>query len=71
MQIALQHIMPKPLLDRLSGRGSDIWNQELIFQQGESIRIKAPSGSGKTWVMETLELGAELVGVLEVAETGS
>ncbi|MEY2640121.1 MAG: hypothetical protein RIR90_1603 [Bacteroidota bacterium] len=56
MQIALQHIMPKPLLDRLSGRGSDIWNQELIFQQGESIRIKAPSGSGKTTLIHYLYL---------------
>lgn len=54
MQIALHHIMPKPLLDRLSGRGSDIWNQELVFRQGECIRIKAPSGSGKTTLMHYL-----------------
>ena len=54
MQIALHHITPKPLLDRLSGRGSDIWNQALTFQQGESIRIKAPSGSGKTTLIHYL-----------------
>ncbi len=54
MQIALDHITPKPLLDRLSGRGSDIWNQALTFQQGEIIRIKAPSGSGKTTLIHYL-----------------
>lgn len=54
MQITLHHITPKPLLDRLSGRGSDIWNQALTFQQGESIRIKAPSGSGKTTLIHYL-----------------
>ncbi|HCT23522.1 MAG TPA: ABC transporter [Chitinophagaceae bacterium] len=54
MQIALDHIIPKPLLDRLSGRGSDIWNQALTFQQGEIIRIKAPSGSGKTTLIHYL-----------------
>ena len=54
MQIALDHITPKPLLDRLSGRGSDIWNQALTFQQEEIIRIKAPSGSGKTTLIHYL-----------------
>ncbi len=54
MQIALDHITPRPLLDRLSGRGSDIWNQALTFHQGECIRIKAPSGSGKTTLIHYL-----------------
>ncbi len=48
MQIQLQQIVPIPLKDKFAKRGSAIWNQQLQFNNGEWIKIKAPSGTGKT-----------------------
>ena len=48
MQLALQQIVPIPLKEKFSKRGSDIWNKNLQFQKGEWVKIKAPSGTGKT-----------------------
>ena len=48
MQLQLKQIVPIPLKDKFSKRGSDIWNRDLEFSKGEWIKIKAPSGTGKT-----------------------
>lgn len=48
MQLELKQIVPTPLKDKFSKRGSDIWNKHLQFNKGEWIKIKAPSGTGKT-----------------------
>src|SRR3954464_11614424 len=48
MQIELRQIVPIPLKDKFAKRDSDIWNQHLQFSKGEWIKIKAPSGTGKT-----------------------
>jgi len=48
MQLELKQIVPIPLKDRFSKRGSHIWNNNLQFSKGEWIKIKAPSGTGKT-----------------------
>lgn len=48
MTIKLAHLMPVPLKDRFLQRESDIWNTSVTWQQGEFIKIKAPSGTGKT-----------------------
>ena len=48
MQIELKQIVPVPLKDKFSKRGSDIWNKHLQFNNAEWIKIKAPSGTGKT-----------------------
>ncbi|QEC67773.1 ATP-binding cassette domain-containing protein [Panacibacter ginsenosidivorans] len=48
MQLELKQIVPIPLKDKFSKRGSDIWNNNLHFSKGEWIKIKAPSGTGKT-----------------------
>jgi len=48
MQLELKQIVPIPLKDKFSKRGSDIWNSNLQFSKGEWIKIKAPSGTGKT-----------------------
>lgn len=48
MTIALQHLIPIPLKDKFSQRTSDIWNQSLTFSAKQFIKIKAPSGTGKT-----------------------
>jgi ABC-type lipoprotein export system ATPase subunit len=48
MQLELKQIVPIPLKDKFSKRGSDLWNSNLKFSKGEWIKIKAPSGTGKT-----------------------
>src|SRR6478609_11881177 len=48
MQLELQNIIPIPLKDKLLQRDSGVWNKNLQFVQGEFIKIKAPSGVGKT-----------------------
>lgn len=48
MQLELKQIVPVPLKDKFSKRGSDVWNNHLQFSKGEWIKIVAPSGTGKT-----------------------
>jgi len=48
MVIECDHIVPVPLKDRLLNRSSNIWNVRFSCAQGELIKIKAPSGTGKT-----------------------
>lgn len=54
MKIEIDHIIPVPLKDRLIQRSSDIWNRRLSLQKGEYIKIKAPSGTGKTTFIHIL-----------------
>ena len=48
MQLELKQIVPIPLKDKFSKRGSEVWSSNLQFTKGEWIKIKAPSGTGKT-----------------------
>jgi putative ABC transport system ATP-binding protein len=48
MELTLQNIIPIPLKDKLLQRTSDVWNKNLQFENGDFIKIKAPSGTGKT-----------------------
>ena len=54
MLIALDQIIPIPLKDRFWQRKSDVWNTSLQFNPGEFIKIKAPSGTGKTTLVHIL-----------------
>jgi ABC-type lipoprotein export system ATPase subunit len=54
MTIELDHIIPTPLKDRFLQRTSDVWNKPIQFNQGEFIKIKAPSGTGKTTLVHLL-----------------
>lgn len=54
MVISLNNISPIPLRDRLAQRKSDIWNTSCTFNEGERIKIKAPSGTGKTTFIHIL-----------------
>ena len=52
--LELNHLMPIPLKDRLSKKESSIWNKQLIVSAEEWIKITAPSGTGKTTLMNML-----------------
>src|SRR5690606_39894878 len=54
MQIQLSHLVPLPLRDKLQQRPSDIWNREVSFAPGSFVKIKAPSGTGKTTLVHYL-----------------
>lgn len=54
MQVTLQGLLPVPLKEKLVQRQSDIWNRSASFEQGEWIKIKAPSGTGKTTLTHIL-----------------
>src|SRR5690349_639206 len=54
MQIQLEQLVPVPLKEKLSLRSSDIWNTNITFLAGEWIKIVAPSGTGKTTLMNII-----------------
>jgi putative ABC transport system ATP-binding protein len=54
MQIQLEHLVPIPLKEKLSAHSSNIWNTTVTFLAGEWIKIVAPSGTGKTTLMNII-----------------
>ena len=54
MQIKLQELVPIPLKEKFSSRSSDIWNTTVSFTPKSWIKIVAPSGTGKTTLMNTI-----------------
>lgn len=46
--------MPLPLRDKLQRQSSDIWNREVVFSQGDWVKIIAPSGTGKTTLIHIM-----------------
>jgi putative ABC transport system ATP-binding protein len=54
MQIALSKVIPVPLREKVLQRPSDLWNSEVVFEEGQWVKIKAPSGTGKTTLVHIL-----------------
>lgn len=54
MQIQLENLVPIPLRDKVLQRSSDIWNSQVTFTPGSFVKIKAPSGTGKTTLVHYL-----------------
>ena len=54
MQLQLQNIIPIPLKDKLLQRNSDVWNKTLQCNSSDFIKIKAPSGTGKTTLVHII-----------------
>jgi putative ABC transport system ATP-binding protein len=54
MDIQMQQVIPLPLRDKIQQRSSDIWNNTVQFAKGDWVKIKAPSGTGKTTLVHTL-----------------
>lgn len=54
MQITIQNLIPIPLKENILKRNSDVWNKHLVFSDKERVKIKAPSGTGKTTLIHVL-----------------
>lgn len=54
MQITLNHIIPIPLKENLETRPSEVWHNEVVFDTAGKVKIKAPSGTGKTTLIHYL-----------------
>lgn len=54
MQIQLDQLLPVPLKDKILQRKSGIWNENIVFNPGSFVKIKAPSGTGKTTLVHYL-----------------
>jgi ABC-type lipoprotein export system ATPase subunit len=54
MIISLEKIIPIPLKDKLQKRVSAIWNNAVQFNEKQFVKIKAPSGTGKTTLIHYL-----------------
>lgn len=54
MEIKLQGLIPIPLGGKLLTRTSDIWNTTVSFASQNWIKVLAPSGTGKTTLINTL-----------------
>lgn len=54
MQIALSAVVPVPLREKVLQQQSDIWNRNVTFNPGQFVKIKAPSGTGKTTLVHYL-----------------
>src|SRR5436190_142037 len=55
MQICLQKIVPS-FFSKQDYTDSEVWDKSVIFNKGENVHIVAPSGSGKTSLIDFLLL---------------
>jgi ABC-type lipoprotein export system ATPase subunit len=53
MQLAIRHLLPTYFNESIT-QTSEIWGKELVFEKGELIKIVAPSGSGKSSLINFL-----------------
>ncbi len=54
MQLSINSVIPIPLREKILAKKSDIWNNKQTINQGESLFIQAPSGTGKTTLIHVL-----------------
>ena len=70
MQITLQGVVPVPLKDKLANRPSDIWNTTVSFASQKLVKIIAPSGTGKTTLMNIIyKLRHDYTGTVQIENT--
>jgi len=53
MQLAIRHLLPT-YFNESTTQTSEIWGKELVFENGELIKVVAPSGSGKSSLINFL-----------------
>jgi ABC-type lipoprotein export system ATPase subunit len=63
MNIQINELVPVPLRDTIERRPSEVWNTRIGFYSSEWIKIKAPSGTGKTTLIHMVyKLRADYTG---------
>jgi ABC-type lipoprotein export system ATPase subunit len=53
MQLAIRHLLPT-YFDQAVTETSEIWGKDLVFEKGDFVKIVAPSGSGKSSLINFL-----------------
>jgi putative ABC transport system ATP-binding protein len=53
MQLAIRHLLPT-YFDQDVTQTSEIWGKDLVFEKGDFVKIVAPSGSGKSSLINFL-----------------
>lgn len=53
MQLAIRHLLPT-YFDQVVTQTSEIWGKDLVFEKGDFVKIVAPSGSGKSSLINFL-----------------
>jgi len=54
MTITLDEILPLPLRDKPRVQQSQLWNRRFGFSTGDWVKVKAPSGTGKTTLVHII-----------------
>lgn len=54
MNIALHNLVPLPLSDKLGTGPSDVWATNVVFATGQWVKLRAPSGTGKTTLIHCI-----------------
>lgn len=54
MEITLKNIIPIPLKENLEKRPSEVWHNTVRIDPSSRVKIKAPSGTGKTTLIHYL-----------------
>ena len=72
MTISLQEILPIPLRDKPRLKQSEVWNKQVEFNAGEWVKIKAPSGTGKTTLVHIIwQLRTDFTGTVLYDKTNA
>lgn len=53
MQLAIRHLLPT-YFDQVVTATSEIWGKDMVFEKGDFVKIVAPSGSGKSSLINFL-----------------
>ncbi len=54
MKIRISKVRPVPIFEKHEVPNSEIWNQNILFEKGQSYHIKAPSGGGKSTLLHCI-----------------
>ncbi|MDQ6610462.1 MAG: ATP-binding cassette domain-containing protein, partial [Bacteroidota bacterium] len=53
MKLIIQNLLPT-YFPEIRKQNSEVWGKDLVFENGELVKIVAPSGSGKTSLIHFL-----------------
>ena len=67
--LILHNLIPETLKDRPSVNASAVWKQHLQFSAGEWIKVTAPSGTGKTTLIQLIYgMRSDYTGTVQIGE---